>query len=93
MDRLAKPENLLFHVETNPRRTRNNAMLAPRVLCVLAVLAVASAVPSLNLPTEAPPHGNPTAPDGKMHSEFVAWKAKVICPPQTCLIWLWRGRR
>jgi len=69
------------------RRTCNNTMLAPRVLCVLAVLAGAAAVPSLNLPTEAPPHGTPIAPDGKMHSEFVAWKAKVLCPPQTCLIW------
>ena len=55
-------------------------MLA-RVASLLAVLAVASAIPSLNLPTVAPSHGfNTTASvvEDKLHSEFVAWKAKVM---------------
>lgn len=64
------------------------AMLASRVILVLALLAVASAVPTLNLPTEAPPHGAAAAPDGKIHTEFVAWKTKVLCSAQTHLIFV-----
>jgi len=50
-----------------------------RLASLLAVVALATAIPSLNLPTVAPAHGfNTTAAafEDKVHSEFVAWKSK-----------------
>ncbi len=60
-----------------------------RLASLLAVVALATAIPSLNLPTVAPAHGfNTTAAafEDKVHSEFVAWKSKVSNPrpPLSC---------
>jgi hypothetical protein len=60
-----------------------------RLATLLAIVALATAIPSLNLPTVAPAHGfNATAAafEDKLHSEFVAWKSKVgkSLPPPVC---------
>merc|ERR1711967_54311 len=46
-----------------------------RLALFLALTAAASAIPTLNLPTEEPPHVAAALED-TLHAEFVAWKSK-----------------
>jgi hypothetical protein len=54
-------------------------MLAWRAACLIALVAVATAIPTMNLPTESPAKAVHNVED-TLHAEFVAWKAKVLCP-------------
>lgn len=47
-----------------------------RLALFLALAAAAIAIPTLNLPTEEPPHVAAALED-TLHAEFVAWKSKV----------------
>ena len=46
-----------------------------RLALFLALAAAAIAIPTLNLPTEEPPHVAAALED-TLHAEFVAWKSK-----------------
>jgi len=50
-------------------------MQASRAVCLLAILAVASAIPTMNLPTEEPARVVRKVEDA-LHADFVAWKTK-----------------
>ena len=64
-----------------------------RLALFLALAAAASAIPTLNLPTEEPPHVAAALED-TLHAEFVAWKSKVrACQRGTNLPELRGGRR
>jgi hypothetical protein len=54
-------------------------MLAWRAACLMGLVAVASAIPTMNLPNESPAKAVHRIED-TLHGEFVAWKAKVLCP-------------
>ena len=51
-------------------------MKTSTAVCLLALLAVASAIPTMNLPTEEPARVVHKVED-TLHADFVAWKAKV----------------
>jgi C1A family cysteine protease len=51
-------------------------MQVSRAVCLLALLAVASAIPTMNLPTEEPARVVHKVEDA-LHADFVAWKTKV----------------
>ena len=61
---------------TNSDDATRSAMQASRAVCLLALLAVASAIPTMNLPTEEPARVVRKVEDA-LHADFVAWKTKV----------------
>jgi hypothetical protein len=48
-----------------------------RAVCLLALVVVAAAIPTMNIPTDAPAKAVHNVED-TLHAEFVAWKAKVL---------------
>ena len=73
---LLNPSSTKRGAVTNSDDATRSAMQASRAVCLLALLAVASAIPTMNLPTEEPARVVRKVEDA-LHADFVAWKTKV----------------